>query len=1074
MSENAINNECGEVFYPAPPVTPPSEHPRVYFMKPRIPEIKKRFSAPVNHDAYERYLDAQSDTARLEIPISTKNNFSALVLNNIECRAFAYAVEGKVDMGKSALLAMREYLERTVGGDYNVLGQIIFTAGTVYDWCYDLMSKDDKDYFCVRTLKIAEGLEMGYPPVKQGSFSGHGVECSLFRDLLVFALAVYDERPDVWGNVAGRLFAEHFKAKEYLYQARMNMQGSHYTAYRSVWEYLCIEIFDAIGYPRIMGDAAENNLDWIIYARRGDGQLLRDGDSSVNNHPLGSYDGATVQSFLFAGNYFKNPYLKWEGMRQFRDAKLGEPSGNRATNPVEFILFNDPDVPVKPHSEFPLSTYFPSPKGAMIARTGWQEGFDSPAVVCEMKINEYWTGNHQHLDAGAFQIYYKAPLAIDTGYYQAVVYNSNGKVNAEQGNNGNTGYGSYHDYGYTKRTIAHNTFIVYDENEDFGHFGMYSNDGGQRLPNQGKEAQSLEIFLNPENRYKIGRVLAHEFGEDLYAPNYTYLKGDLADAYGEKISDFERSFMFLNLKSKAHPAALIVFDRMVTSRPDFKKQWLCHGINPPTVEGSRSTFTVTEDEYNGKMVVDTLLPKSDDLVIDKVDTPDNFEIQGVNFKAFLIDGACNQGGACRISVSPKTYKNEDYFLNVIQVSDADSAAEPLSPILIETDKIYGVMIADRAVIFAKGKERTREALEFALNSDSELEITVCGVAGGTWLVNGKEVKASNEGGVLVFHGKGGKYTAEYKNGEAREENQERVMKPTAANHVGLRINGRYVYTEKSPEIIDGAPMLPLAVTAEKLGCTALTKGDKAELYCEELDVKIRISVGSDKAVINGREEKLCKPVCSCGGVIMAPLCLFKKALSAEGSYDEFNSVVNIVGKVGSGIEMLKYTKKLATKSEEGRLVIESVTASSQERSNPPESSIDNKAATYAAIGGDGSHITYTLKDTATISSLGFAFLRPSSRAYTFDVLFSEDGENYTPILEGAESKYAPYGDFFRIHLDKPTVAKHVRLVNHGYTAGGLLPLISPESMETFKSERMPNLNGTWFSISGVEIIGKVN
>jgi hypothetical protein len=128
-------------------------------MKPRIPSIIKRFSAPVNHDAYKRYLEAQSDSARLEIPDSGKMNFNAVVLNNIECRAFAYAVEGKVDMGKSAVKAMREYLERTVGGDYNVLGQIIFTAGTVYDWCYDLMSKDDKDYFCVRALKIAEGLE---------------------------------------------------------------------------------------------------------------------------------------------------------------------------------------------------------------------------------------------------------------------------------------------------------------------------------------------------------------------------------------------------------------------------------------------------------------------------------------------------------------------------------------------------------------------------------------------------------------------------------------------------------------------------------------------------------------------------------------------------------------------------------------------------------------------------------------------------------------------------------------------------------------------------------------------------
>ena len=1073
-------NLCTEVFYPAPPITPPSEHPRVYFTRARIPEIVSRLSAPVNHDALRRYLDAQSDDADLTIPDSGKMNFSAVVLNNIECRAFAYAIEGKTAMGKSAIAAMREYLERTVGGDYNLLGQIIFTAGVVYDWCYDLMSRDDKDYFCVRTLKIAEGLEMGYPPIKQGSFSGHGVECTLFRDLLVFALAVYDERPDVWGNVAGRLFSEHFKAKDYLYTARMNMQGAHYTAYRSVWEYLCSIIFDAIGSPRIMGDAQENLLDWVTYARRGDGMFLRDGDSSENNYPLGKYDSACTQSFLFGGNYFKNPYLKWEGMRNFEDARLGEPAGNRATNPVEFILFNDPKLETRPISELPLSMYFPSPKGAMIARTGWDDGFDSPAVVCEMKVNEYWTGNHQHLDAGAFQIYYKAPLAIDSGYYQSAIYSANGSINVAQGNNGNTGYGSYHDYGYTKRTIAHNTLVVYEEGEDFGYFGKFSNDGGQRLPNEGKEAKDLDIFLAPENRYRIGRVLGHEFGEDLYAPNYTYLKGDLADAYGDKITDFERSFMFLNLKNKEHPAALVVFDRVKTRDEKLKKEWLCHGLNPPKVEENRSTFTVTEDEYNGKMVVDTLLPKREDLVIETVDTPDNFEIQGVNYKAILIDGANNQGGACRISVTPRTARREDYFLNVIQVMDADGESSPLDARLIENDKVYGALIADRAVVFAKSKERCTDTLSFKIDSERELEITVAGVAGGTWLVNGEEAKASNEGGVLVLHGKGGEYTAVYKNAEAREERQERVIKPRDTEYLGLRINKRYVYTEKKPEIIGGKPMLPLKLCADKLGCTAKERDGKYELYCEELDIRVTSSLGSDVAFANGEAISLCKPIYESDGVVMAPLCLFKKALGAEGFFDEFNGVVNINGKVGKGIGMLAYTKRLASKTEEGRLLIASVMASSPDKTNPPELSIDNKAASYAAINGDGAYITYKLEDEAILSSFGIAVQRPSTRSYIFDLQLSEDGESFKTVLESVETESRPYGEFYRFSLDKPMRAKAVRLVNHGYTIPRHFEKTDPESYKIFKEgvlpdgRPFPNCNGSWLSVSGFEIIGKVN
>ena len=42
----------------------------------------------------------------------------------------------------------------------------------------------------------------------------------------------------------------------------------------------------------------------------------------------------------------------------------------------------------------------------MVARTGW--GPD--AVIAEMKTNVYNFTNHQHLDAGAFQIYHKGAL----------------------------------------------------------------------------------------------------------------------------------------------------------------------------------------------------------------------------------------------------------------------------------------------------------------------------------------------------------------------------------------------------------------------------------------------------------------------------------------------------------------------------------------------------------------------------------------------------------------------------------------------------------------------------------------
>lgn len=107
--------------------------------------------------------------------------------------------------------------------------------------------------------------------------------------------------------------------------------------------------------------------------------------------------------------------------------------------------------------------------GHMIARTSWEDGLDSNAVVAQMKVGELWFANHHHLDAGHFQIYYKGLLAGDSGRYNL--------------------YGSAHDGAYNKRTIAHNTMLVYDPNEKMSYFGSV-NDGGQRVA--GGEKSTIE------------------------------------------------------------------------------------------------------------------------------------------------------------------------------------------------------------------------------------------------------------------------------------------------------------------------------------------------------------------------------------------------------------------------------------------------------------------------------------------------------------------------------------------------------------------------------------------------------
>ena len=463
----------------------------------------------------------------------------------------------------------------------------------------------------------------------------------------------------------------------------------------------------------------------------------------------------------------------------------------------------------------------------MVARTGWEDGFDSPAVVADMKINEYWFANHQHLDAGSFQIYYKGALANDTGYYQAYRTST-----SDKSNNGNTDYGSAHFSNYHRRTIAHNAMLVYDPNEPATNFGGGVNDGGQRMPNNGSETKTLSDLLDPAKGYKVGEILGHEFGPDPIEPNYSYLKGDIADAYSDKVKNYERSFMFLNLKDDDHPAAILVFDRVISSNKDFQKMWLCHGLSEPTVSGNRTVFTDTReskgDKYNGKLTIDTLLPAADNTVINTVGgTGKEHWVFGTNYEGRPLPGGTNEGGGWRVEISPKTASEQDYFLNVLQVGDADGA-EALPVTLIETDKVAGAVVADRVVVFGKDRDRTKDDVTFSFTGDGTFEITAADLQAGTWTVKKDgadlcEAIVTEDGGVAVFTGDAGSYTLSYKDANATRQPVEAVTPESEG--ISIRVNDRFIYSDVAPVTMNDRTLVPMRAIFEKLGVEVSYDGD---------------------------------------------------------------------------------------------------------------------------------------------------------------------------------------------------------------------------------------------------------
>ncbi len=447
-----------------------------------------------------------------------------------------------------------------------------------------------------------------------------------------------------------------------------------------------------------------------------------------------------LSASYYRDGYVLADYLKTRGIQVLKHASY-------PMDQLFELLWRDPDLkPLEPCRALPLTRYFGFPYGWMVARTGWDES----SVICEMKVNAYNFLNHQHHDAGAFQIYYQGPLAMDTGIYE--------------GDDG--GYLGPHNVNYYKRTIAHNSLLVFDPDEKFITDGFRNvekvNDGGQRLPNRWRSAGLLEDFLAAD--YRTGSIEGRWFGPDPQRPAYSYLKGDITLAYSKKVKEVKRSFAFLNLGDPAVPAALVVFDKVVASDPSFKKYWLLHGMEEPRIEGGRVEFALTRRGWSGKLVSQVLLPEADNRELTPVGGPGKeFWVFGRNFASQpLHDPEDYELGEWRVELSPVRAAAEDHFLNVLLVTGRENDCLPAVE-LVAGEGLAGAKVADRVVLFRRDGARSDLPQRFALSGAGSFQIMVADLAAGSWqvrkdgavLVPAALVNA--EEGVLCFEGGAGCY-----------------------------------------------------------------------------------------------------------------------------------------------------------------------------------------------------------------------------------------------------------------------------------------------------------------------------
>ena len=728
---------------------PPKVHPRLCLRSEDIPNIKERLNDPELKKVWSDLQKMKTDWKPEEIPAKIDFRFYYKhkgAPNRAQLNALNYLIYKDRTVGRAAITEMLDTLERCqfpeIDDVSRPIGLMMFSAATVYDWCYNLLTTSEKERYINMFIKLAKQLECGYPPTHDSSITGHGSEWMISRDMLSAGIAIYDEFPEMYHLTAGRFFGEMVPARNWFYPGHNYHQGTSYLNVRFSNDLIALWLFDRMGAGNVFNPEQHYILYDVLYRRRPDGQVLPAGD--VTPGPKGQ--GYSLPALL-AGSYYKDEYLNQE--------YKSNPSIEGHCKLLEF-LWRDTKLGSKSPNDLSLTRYSGFPFGWMIARTGW----DKESVIAEMKINEYSFNNHQHLDAGAFQIYYKGPLAIDAGAYQ--------------GSSG--GYNSPHNKNFFKRTIAHNSLLIYDPAEKFpcsGYGGankteFATNDGGQRFPGENwGPVLNLNQLLN--TNFKTGEVLSSAFGPNTQTPDFSYLKGDITDAYSSKVKEVKRSFVFLNLKNSKVPAALIVFDKVVSTNPNFKKYWLLHSIEEPQISGNQVVIKRTKDGDTGMLVNTTLLPELSNADISSIGGEGKeFWVFGTNYPNDVPGDTRNERGAWRVEISPKKAATEDYYLNVMQVTD-NNQQELYTVKKIEDKNIIGVEIADRIITFSKNSEVIDYPFSFTIETDKELNFLISDLHEGIWEIKKDNVivvpndTVKNGSRILYFKGSAGQYSFLLKN-----------------------------------------------------------------------------------------------------------------------------------------------------------------------------------------------------------------------------------------------------------------------------------------------------------------------
>jgi heparin/heparan-sulfate lyase len=151
---------------------------------------------------------------------------------------------------------------------------------------------------------------------------------------------------------------------------------------------------------------------------------------------------------------------------------------------------------------------------------------------------------------------------------------------------------------------------------------------------------------------------------------WMYTAGDCTRAYApEKLDWFTRQIVFIR------PGTFVIFDRVKSTNPNFKKTWLLHAGKPPVQNGPDLVIT----NGRGRLHVQTVLPASPRVTLNQGDELYRYGSTGLSGAGGQHFPPLRKYGVeteCRIEISPSVPATEDVFLHVLTATDATVDAVP--------------------------------------------------------------------------------------------------------------------------------------------------------------------------------------------------------------------------------------------------------------------------------------------------------------------------------------------------------------------------------------------------------------